>query len=116
MSQQPDSVAAASAANYARMQTPLVRRQTLLRYGIAAAAVLAAFLLPLKIFPTLGQVAPLAPSMGVVLAVSYWLGPGPGIFSTIISAILADWFLLTPGTLIFGNLKTDHVRLVLFLL
>ena len=67
------------------------------------------------VVPSLGKNAPFAPLLGMVLAIAYWLGPGPALFATISAALLADALLITPGKFLFTNPPEDNLRILLFI-
>src|SRR5947208_1090490 len=77
-----------------------MHRPAWMRYGVAGVATGIAFFVVRAAEPWLGQQVLMTPFLVVVMALACWVGPGPGFFATIFSALLVDWFVLTPGTLI----------------
>jgi signal transduction histidine kinase len=66
------------------------------RYGFAVLAVGAALGLRLLLQPVLRDEAPLLPFVIAVLLASSFGGWGPGLLATLLSALLADYFFLSP--------------------
>ncbi|HEY9419872.1 MAG TPA: DUF4118 domain-containing protein, partial [Thermoanaerobaculia bacterium] len=86
-----------------------------LRYGFAVLAVGAALGLRLALHPVLRGEAPLLPFVIAVLLASSLGGWGPGLLATVLSAILADYFFLSPRGELGLPSTGGLVQLALFL-
>ena len=92
------------------------KRSAWLRYGVAAAIVPLAIVAVRFGFPTLWERAPLAPLLGLSLAIAYLAGPGPSLLVTLLTAVIVDYFFFTPGSLIVHNTSLDNLRMGTFVL
>ena len=76
--------------------TESVRRQlALLHYVLAGSMTAGILFLYLAMSGTFGQRAPIAFLIPVVLSAYFW-GLGPGLFSTFLGVLAADYFLMAP--------------------
>jgi PAS domain S-box-containing protein len=85
-------------------------------YGVAVLAPLLALLLRLLLAPWLGTAAPLLVFVAAVMLSGWYGGLRVGLLSTVLSTLLAAFFLLPPTfSLAIAN-STDNLQLVLFLM
>lgn len=83
------------------------------RYGVAIGAAVAAMLLPFVLQPFWGSRYPLIGFFPAIM-VSGWLGGfWPGIVTTVLSALGAEYFWIDPGHFTVGN-RGDLAALLLF--
>ncbi len=95
--------------------TPQRPRRNLQRYGLAIASSLAFTGLGLALEPTLPGQAPLIVLLGAPLIASWWGGLGPGVFATLLCAVLGEWLFVSPAYLPWPVDDTESVRLLIFI-
>lgn len=91
-----------------------IRRSQIQRYGIAVLAVAIALLLKLLLNPLIDRESPFLLFFAAVLASTWYGGWGAGVVSTVLSALVSDYFFLTPKYSLFANGLGQNVRLLLF--
>ncbi len=117
----PDTNSSTSATVKSTAPTKLsgpafARRGPWVRYGLSVLVAIASILVVWAAIPWLGQHAPFAPLMFVIIAAGYLCGPGPSMVATVVGGLLIDYlFLGKPHTLLINNSASDNVRLVIFL-
>jgi PAS domain S-box-containing protein len=84
------------------------------RYGIALIAVVIAAVIRHSLDLVLGPIPPFILFVPIITLVALWFGFGPGLFATVVSTVIAGYFL-TGSLHAFANLKTTHlIGLALF--
>jgi signal transduction histidine kinase/ActR/RegA family two-component response regulator len=91
-------------------------RHTLVRYAATLVITAGICVAARHWMPEIWRYAPLAPVMVIVIAASYFAGPGPAVAAMFLGAGLVDWFYFTHGTFIIGNTPEENLRLGVFLL
>lgn len=91
------------------------KRPVYLRYGFTIILLAFITLLKLQLFNYIGEKTPFLLYFGVVIIATGFGGMGPGIFSTIISALLCNYLFLPPVNEFHFN-KTDNIQILVFLL
>ncbi|MDB5200176.1 MAG: domain S-box protein [Chitinophagaceae bacterium] len=90
-------------------------RPAYVRYGFSIILLAFITLLKLQYFDYIGEKTPFLLYFGVVIIATGFGGVGPGIFSTIISAVVCDYFFIPPVNEFHFN-KTDNVQVLVFVL
>src|SRR5262249_53956822 len=86
-----------------------------LRYGTAALAVAMATIVRLALDPVLGDRFPFATLFFAVLVAAGAGGRGPGLFATVLGALAATTFLLTPRGVFAVEGAEDRAGMVVYL-
>jgi PAS domain S-box-containing protein len=90
-------------------------RSPLARYGGAVAASVAAFGVNVALAPVV-EANTFPPFLAAVM-VSTWLGGlGPGLVATLVTAVLNDYFFLSPGHVLHVGTLSEAVRAALYVL
>lgn len=90
-------------------------RKVLLRYGAAVAIVLAAAALRLALQPVMGVAPPYITFYLAVAAASAFGGFGPGIFATVLGALLGVGIAVLPIESLHLHTAAEQIRLALYL-
>ena len=99
-----DSRLERAAGPLARMRAGVARESAPYRYGAAAAAVALAFVLRLVLEPALGERVPYLLFTPAILLAAVAGGFGPGLFATLLGALLGYPFVGSPGLPAAGDL------------
>jgi len=89
-------------------------RATLLRYGVAAAAVIVATAVKAALAPALGNESPFLLFFAAVMVAAWFGGFGPSVFATLASALISAYYFLPPQLSMRIDSYGDRVRLVAF--
>ena len=90
-------------------------RPVYVRYGFAIILLAFATLLKFQLYDYIGERTPFLLYFGVVIIATGFGGIGPGILSTILSALISDYFFLPPVNDLNFN-KPDTVQVFVFVL
>ncbi len=94
---------------------PAPRRPWPQRYGVALACSLAFTALRLALEPLLQGEAPLIALLAAPLLASWFGGWGPGVFATLLSALLGEMLFVPPDLSLMPSNSSEWVRLALFM-
>lgn len=89
-------------------------RSLVLRYGLAVVVTCLVAAAKLFMEPLTGDESPFLLFVLAVIVSAWYGGFGPALFATGLSALLSDYFFISPGRVIVGNSLTGSVRLGLF--
>lgn len=95
-------------------RTVFARRRRLVSYLLAVVSVLLALSIRLAAWPILGTQAPFLVFVGALVITAWYGGLGPGLVASLLSAILADYFLLPPLHTLFPRSFPEFVWLASF--
>jgi signal transduction histidine kinase len=88
----------------------------LLRYGVAAAAVIVAAGIKAALDPALGHESPFLLFFGAVVVSGWFGGVGPAVLATLVSAFVSAYFFFPPQFSLWISGAGDRIRLVIFIL
>ncbi len=88
-------------------------RTALVRYGFAIVATVAATVLKFALPASVGQTAPVAVYLGVIMLAAWFGGVGPGLLSTALAAVAGSYWFAAPYDSIRVADADDVVRIVL---
>jgi len=90
-------------------------RSPVAHYGIAVLAVALTLIIKLLLDPLIGRETPFLLFFGAVMASAWYGGRGPGLFATLLAALVTDYFFLPPYNALSTDLP-DVVRITTFAL
>jgi signal transduction histidine kinase/CheY-like chemotaxis protein len=93
-----------------------MRKSTLLRYGVAAAAVGIATGVKFLLDPALGQESPFVLFFAAVMLSGWFGGVGPVALATVASVLIGAYFFFPPDYSFAVSSTSDRLRIVTFLL
>ncbi len=91
-----------------------MKRSLMLRYGVAALAVLSVLLLKLLLEPVIEQETPFLLVFAAVMVSAWYGGLWPGVITTFVVALTTDYFFLPPAGL--SGFEIEALPVVLFVL
>ncbi len=95
---------------------PSYKKAAILSYGAALLSVLAALGIRLAAWPVLGNEAPFLFFVAAVVFSAWYGGFGPGVFATVFSYLLADYYLVPPLHTLLPAKASQVVWMLSFLL
>ena len=91
-----------------------LRPELLRSYGLAIAVTILAFLVRLFLWPLVGPTSPFMLFVPAIMISAWYGGLGPGLLSTVLSGLLAEYFILPPGTSTLSGDSSNLSRLMVF--
>src|SRR5689334_22710416 len=91
-------------------------RSVLIRYGLAALSVVAAWAFRTALDPILGNLQPFAAFYLPVAVIAWVFGPGPAVLAALSGWLVADWCFVPPRHVLLGGGLADVIASTVFLI